>query len=205
MVKGGLVEDIAYVLDHGVRVAMMYGDRDYACNWVGGEAASLKVPYRHQADFAAAGYTPVVISPVRSGGLTRQYGNFSFTRVYQAGHMVPSYQPEAAFEIFMRAITARDIATGTIDLEEVAANGEQYSTEGPPDAWWMKSEVLPSPAGECYIWDMGRCSDDEKKWIIDGTAIVKDWIVIGRREAELAHLAHLSKNDNSQVSLAEEG
>ena len=27
--RGGLVEDIAYVLDHGVKVAMMYGDRDW--------------------------------------------------------------------------------------------------------------------------------------------------------------------------------
>ena len=43
MAKGGLVEDIAYILDHGVKVTMMYGDRDYACNWIGGEAASLKV------------------------------------------------------------------------------------------------------------------------------------------------------------------
>lgn len=86
--KGGLLEDIAYILDHGVRVAMIYGDRDYACNWVGGELASMKVPYLHHVDFAHTGYTPVVLDPLRSAGLTRQFGNFSFTRVYQAGHMV---------------------------------------------------------------------------------------------------------------------
>lgn len=30
MVKGELLADLAYVLDHGVKVAMIYGDRDYA-------------------------------------------------------------------------------------------------------------------------------------------------------------------------------
>lgn len=30
MVKGELLDDLAYVLDHGVKVAMIYGDRDYA-------------------------------------------------------------------------------------------------------------------------------------------------------------------------------
>ena len=182
MARGSLVEAIAYILDHGLRVVMLYGDRDYACNWVGGEAASLKAPYQHQDDFAAAGYAPLVMSPVHSAGLTRQYGNFSFTRVYQAGHMVPSYQPEAAYEIFMRAITGRDIATGTVDLNKLAAQGKQYSTNGPPDAWWMKSEILPAPLRECYIWDMGRCSEEEKKWIMNGTALVKDWIVVGRQD-----------------------
>ena len=34
MARGGLLEDIAYLLDSGVKVALVYGDRDFACNWV---------------------------------------------------------------------------------------------------------------------------------------------------------------------------
>ena len=180
--RAGLVEDIAYILDHGVKVAMMYGDRDFACNWVGGEKTSLKVPWYYQDQFRDAGYTPLALSSLRSGGLTRQYGNLSFTRVYQAGHMVPSYQPEAAYRIFMRAITGRDIATGSIDLRDFANSGEQYSTHGPDDTWWMKSDILPSPPRECYVLDIQRCNDEEKEAIRDGTAIVKDWIVVGREK-----------------------
>lgn len=183
--KGGLVEDIAYILDHGVKVTLMYGDRDFACNWIGGETASLEVPWSYQEDFSKAGYTPLVISPVHSGGLTRQYGNLSYSRVYQSGHMVPSYQPEVAYEIFMRAVTGRDIPTGTIDLQQAAAEGKQYSTEGPGDTWWMRNDVLPSPPRECYIWDLGRCTDEEIGWILDGTAVVKDWIVVGREHHEI--------------------
>jgi carboxypeptidase D len=30
--RGGYLEDIGYLLDNGVKVALMYGDRDYICN-----------------------------------------------------------------------------------------------------------------------------------------------------------------------------
>lgn len=30
--RGGYLEDMAYILDNGVKIAMVYGDRDYACN-----------------------------------------------------------------------------------------------------------------------------------------------------------------------------
>nr|POF03779.1 carboxypeptidase s1 like b [Quercus suber] len=147
---------------------------------------SLAIPWNSQQNFSDAGYTPLVLNHgviPHSGGLVRQYGNLSFTRVYQAGHLVPSYQPEAAYEIFMRALRGQDIATGTVSLDHFhAKHGIEYSTEGPGDTWWMRSDVLPAPKHECYIFDTGRCSETEKEWLMDGSAIVKDWIVVGREQ-----------------------
>lgn len=184
IVKGGQLEQLGYILSKGVHVTLFYGDRDFACNWVGGERYSLNIPWQHQTQFKEAGYTPLIYaSPyLQSGGLTRQYGNLSFTRVYQAGHMIPSYQPEAAYRIFMRSITGKDIATGEVDLYEYAStHKEQYSTSGPSDTWHMKNDVLPQPPRQCYILDIpSRCTAEEAGWIMDGTAIVKDWILIGR-------------------------
>ncbi|EMC93035.1 hypothetical protein BAUCODRAFT_271525 [Baudoinia panamericana UAMH 10762] len=196
--KRGFVDDIAYILDHGVKVALLYGDRDYACNWVQGEATSLKIPWASQKEFATAGYTPLVISPVHSGGLTRQYGNLSFTRVYQAGHLVPSYQPETAYTIFMRALTGKDIATGTVDIQAVAARGEQHATAGLDNTWWMRSDLLPTTPRECYIWDTEKCSEEEQDWLFEGSAIVKDWIVVGRKNVDKP--SH-SLNDNAEQLL----
>ncbi|KAJ5619063.1 hypothetical protein N7510_003047 [Penicillium lagena] len=48
------------------------------------------------------------------------HGNFSFTHVYEAGHEVPAYQTETAYEIFYRALFNRDLATGKMDI---VANG----------------------------------------------------------------------------------
>jgi carboxypeptidase C (cathepsin A) len=79
------LDDIGYLLDSGVKVALVYGDRDFACNWIGGEKVSTAVDYSMSDKFKEAGYTPI-LSTVGVGGQVRQYGNFSFSRVYQAGH-----------------------------------------------------------------------------------------------------------------------
>lgn len=33
MPRGGYLEDLAHLLDNGVKVHLVYGDRDFACNW----------------------------------------------------------------------------------------------------------------------------------------------------------------------------
>ena len=194
--RGGMLEDLAYILDHGVKVTLLYGDRDYACNWIGGEASSLKIPWTSQKEFAKAGYTALAVSPVHSAGLTRQYGNLSFTRVYQAGHLVPSYQPEAAYDIFMRALLNKDIATGSVKVTD------DYSTSGPSDTWWMRSDVLPAPEAECYSLSPSTCSKEQQEWLANGTAIVKDYIVVGRERSHKLALEGASlKNQGVQYPL----
>jgi carboxypeptidase C (cathepsin A) len=84
--RAGSSEAVSYLLDSGVKVHMMYGDRDYACNWLGGEAASLGIDYSGGENFRQAGYAPILSSNGTTGGFVRQYGNFSFSRVFQAGH-----------------------------------------------------------------------------------------------------------------------
>ncbi|KAI0394316.1 Alpha/Beta hydrolase protein [Xylariaceae sp. FL0594] len=106
-----LLEDLEAVVASGVRVAMLYGDADYICNWFGGEVVSLALNYTHRAEFARAGYAPFVVDGVEYGE-SRQYGNFSFTRVYESGHEIPYYQPRAALEFFRRTLADLVLADG---------------------------------------------------------------------------------------------
>ncbi|GKZ33466.1 hypothetical protein AbraIFM66950_003364 [Aspergillus brasiliensis] len=138
------IEDLEEILQLPVRVSLIYGDADYICNWFGGQAISLAVNYPHAAQFRAAGYTPMVVDGVEYGE-TREYGNFSFTRVYQAGHEVPYYQPIAALQLFNRTLFGWDIAAGTTQI------WPSYSTNGTAQATHTQSFVPLSTASSTTV------------------------------------------------------
>ncbi|OTA94003.1 hypothetical protein M434DRAFT_72052 [Hypoxylon sp. CO27-5] len=171
--RPGWVEDLAFLLENGIKVHMIYGDRDYACNWIGGEAVSLAVNYSNTEDFHAAGYTDIVINDTYVGGQVRQYGNFSFSRVYEAGYEVPAYQPETAYKLFHRALFNKDIATGTVNLIE----SPEYVTEGPADTWAIKNEDPPDLLHFCYVYDTSTCTEDQIESVLNGTAVIINGII----------------------------
>lgn len=136
------VSDIADLLDKGVRVSLYAGDADYICNWFGGEAVSLSIDHAQADNFRKAGYAPFMVDGKESGAV-RQYGNFSFLRVYNSGHQVPFFQRKsantnttmeyvlipilaaAALALYNRTLAKVDIATGEVALTS------NYGTTGP--------------------------------------------------------------------------
>lgn len=178
MAVGGFLEAIGYLLDRGVKVHMMYGDRDFGCNWVGGEAASLAVPWNRTAEFADAGYTPLVTGG-GVAGMTRQVGRYSFSRVFQAGHEVPSYQPEAAYEIFRRATLGLDVPTGLTVVDE------GYATRGPKSTWHIKNVPPEMPKPRCYILKPVSCLPEVWDRFAAGAAVVKDYFVVEDDDEEV--------------------
>jgi carboxypeptidase C (cathepsin A) len=147
------------ILNNGVRVALIYGDEgkslayhshlrrhydirheshatmhfmltlvDYICNWFGGEALSLQVQYENAKEFQAAGYVPFVVDGTEYGEV-RQYGNFSFLRVYESGHEVPYYQPVAALEVFRRVLGNLILSDGSKPVTpDYETNGLAHAT-----------------------------------------------------------------------------
>lgn len=137
-VYGTFLRALGRVLDSGVRVVLYYGDADYICNWFGGEAVSLQVEFSHATDFRAAGYVPFTVGG-REYGEVREAGNFSFVRIYEAGHEVPFYQPEASLELFRRAIMGQRMVDG------VGMVGPGLATNGTANATHTEAFVpLPT-------------------------------------------------------------
>jgi carboxypeptidase C (cathepsin A) len=168
--RQSLVPSIVSLLNSGVRVGLMYGDRDYICNWLGGEAISLAIAAQaggsYPALFPAAGYAPIITNTSYIGGVVRQYGNLSFSRIYNAGHSVPAYQPETAFEVFARILTGTSVSSGAIiDLSV-------FNTTGPLNA--TQTDKLPdSPAATCFLRNIPEtCTDDQKNMIVDGQGVI---------------------------------
>jgi carboxypeptidase C (cathepsin A) len=182
--RGGFMGDMANLLNAGIKVHLVYGDRDYACNWLGGEAVSLNVRHHLAHGFRSAGYANLEVNG-KIKGYTRQYGGFSFTRVLESGHEVPAYQPDAALAIFHRATNDLDIPTGRVNTARQA-----IGTRGPASTFHIKNLVPVSPPPVCYILDSSSCPDNIWASVLDGTAIVKDNIVVGRGLASPADKAH---------------
>ncbi|KAK5175139.1 uncharacterized protein LTR77_000276 [Saxophila tyrrhenica] len=134
--------DLEHILNSGVRVSLFYGDADYICNWFGGQAISLALKYKHSKEFAAAGYAPMMYSG-KEYGEVREYGNFSFTRIYEAGHEVPYYQPQAALALFNRTINFMNIADG---MEKITGT---FATNGSASATHTAS-AAPLPSSSEY-------------------------------------------------------
>jgi carboxypeptidase C (cathepsin A) len=85
-ILGDGLKKLGGLLDRGVKVALFYGDRDYQCNWLGGEAISLAIESKLSSGFKQAGYTKIETNASYIGGFVRQYENLSFARVFQAAH-----------------------------------------------------------------------------------------------------------------------
>ncbi|KAH7074774.1 Alpha/Beta hydrolase protein [Paraphoma chrysanthemicola] len=179
--RPGWKEDLAYLLEEGIKVTLVYGDRDYACNWYGGELLSLAIPFTNATSFASAGYSDVVVNSSYVGGQVRQYGNLSFTRVYEAGHEVPAYQPETAYKIFQRALFNLDIATGRVSTVE----HPDYATKGPRDVYNITNEPVKDPGSQCYVLDRDQCTEEQWETVMNGTALVRNWIVLDANTSSL--------------------
>ncbi|KAL2256780.1 hypothetical protein VTK26DRAFT_1138 [Humicola hyalothermophila] len=172
------------LLDQGVKVHLMYGDRDYQCNWYGGEQVSLAINSRLAPGFRKAGYARIRTNSNSIGGYVRQHGHFSFSRVLDAGHEAPWYQPETTYRIFHRATFNTDIATGRVPVEPKPAAvppGVIYSTEGPASVAHIANELPTHPArSECYLWDVFEtCTPEQALQLRNGTAVVRDYVMVG--------------------------
>ncbi|RYP41502.1 hypothetical protein DL767_001007 [Monosporascus sp. MG133] len=150
-----------------------------ASTGLGGEAISLAIESKLSAAFRKAGYAELYTNDDYVGGMVRQHGNLSFARVCNAGHEVPYYRPETAYESFMSVTTNKDVATGKA---KASACGSEYSTKGQEHILAI-SNALPTPhRPDCYFWDMFQtCEQEQIKLAKNGSAILEDFIMTGYR------------------------
>ncbi|KAK1083949.1 hypothetical protein LTR33_002953 [Friedmanniomyces endolithicus] len=118
----GIIAATRKLLHQGVSILQYAGDADYNCNWLGGEAIASEI---NAPGWHSAGYQNLSTPDGIVHGVVKQAGNFSFVRVYDAGHSVPFYKPLVALKMFERMLRGTDIATG-----EVEVSGG-YKSEGP--------------------------------------------------------------------------
>ncbi|KAH8881808.1 alpha/beta-hydrolase [Thozetella sp. PMI_491] len=176
------ISAMEHVINSGANVALIFGDRDYACNWIGGEAVSLVASYPGADAFRAAGYADIVTNSSYNGGLVRQHGRVSFSRVFEAPHAVAAGQLETTSRIFERAMFGQDIATGKLHASDC------YSTRGPATTW-CRNPVPTARESECFNYKaFDTCTDQQKSALLDGSAIMENFVMVSPRGVKLTDL-----------------
>ncbi|EIW52048.1 alpha/beta-hydrolase [Trametes versicolor FP-101664 SS1] len=98
-----LLPQLAALANSRLKMLIWAGDADINCNWLGGHASVLAMDWYGNETLHRTPLTNITIhgTPVAA---VQNVDNFSFARVYQAGHEIPAFQPEAAFEIFSQVV-----------------------------------------------------------------------------------------------------
>jgi len=73
----------------------------------------------------------------------------------------------------MRATLNKDIATGLLPVRE------DPKTEGPSDVRGIKNGKPEKVEPRCYILKISSCTEDVWAAVVNGTAVVRDWWVVG--------------------------
>ncbi|KAJ7059266.1 alpha/beta-hydrolase [Mycena amicta] len=91
-----------------MKILIWAGDADINCNWLGGHASVLAMDWYGKDRLNAATFTNMTINGSAVAAI-KNVDNFSFARVYEAGHEVPAFQPVAALEILKQVIAMEQL------------------------------------------------------------------------------------------------
>ncbi|SCU86482.1 LAFA_0E01024g1_1 [Lachancea sp. 'fantastica'] len=91
---------VTNLLNQGLPVLIYAGDKDFICNWLGNQAWSDALPWKHGDKFQDQPVKTWISSTTGDkAGKLKNYENFTFLRVYGGGHMVPFDQSENALAL----------------------------------------------------------------------------------------------------------
>jgi cathepsin A (carboxypeptidase C) len=86
-----------------IPVLIYAGDADYICNWLGNHAWTEALEWSGQAEFNKIELGSFNVDG-QDAGRIKSSGNFTFVRIFEAGHMVPYNKPKPALDMLNRWI-----------------------------------------------------------------------------------------------------
>ncbi|EGO26845.1 hypothetical protein SERLADRAFT_360894 [Serpula lacrymans var. lacrymans S7.9] len=94
---------LSALANSGLKILVWAGDADIICNWLGCHAVALAMDWYGNETLHKTPFTNMTLdgSPVAA---IQNVDNFTFARVYGAGHEVAAFQPAAALAIFTQVI-----------------------------------------------------------------------------------------------------
>ncbi|CCF60031.1 hypothetical protein KAFR_0I02520 [Kazachstania africana CBS 2517] len=88
------------LLEQDLPVLIYAGDKDFICNWLGNQAWTNELPWKHHEEFSkqpVRDWTAEATGEV--AGEVKSYDKLTFLRIFDGGHMVPYDVPENALSM----------------------------------------------------------------------------------------------------------
>jgi hypothetical protein len=151
---------------------------------MGAENISLSASYPDASSFRSAGYAPIATNSSYQGGLVRQFNGFSFSRIFEAGHVADAYQPETVLRVFERAISGKDVATGETRLTAGGGQGSSsssgYASRGPASTLNVTNGIRDPIVGPiCFWYDaLETCDGAQQEALGRNAAVIEDFVVV---------------------------
>ncbi|KAJ2001697.1 hypothetical protein H4R26_003996 [Coemansia thaxteri] len=95
--------EIPPLLEAGIRVLVYAGDADFICNWYGNKAWTEALEWSGRSEFGSEKDADWIVKG-KAAGEARTYKNFSFVRIFGAGHMAPYDQGQNLLDMLNRWI-----------------------------------------------------------------------------------------------------
>ena len=99
---------LSEVVKQGVQTLIWAGDADFICNWKGNLAVAEVVDFDGAEEFRTKELEKYTVKGEHVGDF-KQVGTYSFLKVFNAGHEVPYYAPEAALQVFGQIMRKRPL------------------------------------------------------------------------------------------------
>ncbi|KAI6002114.1 Alpha/Beta hydrolase protein [Pisolithus albus] len=100
--------DLSRLANSGLKILIWAGDTDIICNWVGVYAVVCAMDWYGNEKLNNTSLINITLheTPIAS---VANVDNFTFARVFGAGHEIPAFKPAAALEIFTQVIRGEQL------------------------------------------------------------------------------------------------
>ncbi|KAH0904987.1 LOW QUALITY PROTEIN: hypothetical protein HID58_044490 [Brassica napus] len=217
---------IPTLLEDGINLLVYAGEYDLICNWLGNSRWVNAMEWSGQENFKATNEVPFVVDGKEAGKL-KSYGQLSFLKVHDAGHMVPMDQPEAALKMLKRWMENSlsggdddDVATTITEGDDLVAQilspaslsttEAQFSSSNPssvtcPDQSLSSASPSSSFRRPRFFGGGGLSPKEARVYLRDELARIDESWAVARFDS-LPHVVHIltSKDRATDVLLLKE-
>ncbi|KAI6014409.1 Alpha/Beta hydrolase protein [Pisolithus microcarpus] len=100
--------DLSQLANSGLKILIWAGDTDIICNWVGVYAAVCAMEWYGNEKLNNTTLINMTLHETLIASVAN-VDNFTFARVFGAGHEIPAFKPAAALEIFTQVIRGEQL------------------------------------------------------------------------------------------------